>query len=176
MELWIAIALGAMIGGALTSAAWVHKHKTNWDADEATVNERVRALAKSFTGKTPDNTEEALDDLAIGVAEMRSDASRLLQRMSEMSRRIHQLERGDADQQEVLSATRRTLQTHLSRLSAERDGLITRIDRMTSFASGGLEYSEPMPSLLTTELEDQPTDPPDLPFDYRGGGANRGRA
>jgi len=172
----MATLVGVLIGAALATAAWAHKHRPLPPNEEAHLDERVRALAESLTGAEPESTHAALDSLAIGIAELRSDATRLLHRMAEMSRRLQALQDGDASREAVLSATRRTLQTHLSRLGAERDGLVTRIDRLTSFASGGIEYSEPLPDVVGTDLEDEPTDPPDLPFDHRGGGANRGRA
>jgi hypothetical protein len=74
------------------------------------------------------------------------------------------------------------MNTHVSRLSEERDGLVAHMDTLTRFASGGLEYSEPMPSIVGADLDDLPTDPPDLPFepdlpfDLRGGGPSHGRA
>jgi hypothetical protein len=53
------------------------------------------------------------------------------------------------------------------------------MDTLTRFASGGLEYSEPMPSIVGADLDDLPTDlpfEPELPFDLRGGGPSHGRA
>jgi hypothetical protein len=68
------------------------------------------------------------------------------------------------------------MSTHVSRLSEERDGLVAHMDTLTRFASGGLENSAPLPSIVRADLDDLPTAPPELPFDLRGGGPSHGRA
>ncbi len=176
MDPVIAAGLGALIGAALATLGWQHRERSRRQLGQADVHDRVRGLARQLAGDEPDSTEEALDALAMGIAGLRSDTARLLDSLALQNRKVHQLQVGDESRQELLEATRQAMQTHVSRLSQERDGLMARMDNLTSFASGGLEYSEPLPSTVGADLDELPTEPPDLPFDLRGGGANRGRA
>ena len=176
MEPLIAAAVGLILGALAATGLAMHGRRARRETDEFDVHVRVRGLASQLRGEAPRTTEEALDMLAIGIAELKSDTARLLDTIATQTLRIARLEQGDSRRRHVLAATRAALQTHLSRVSQERDGLMAQMDHLGQFASGGLEYSEPLPSLVGADLEDLPTDPPDLPFDLRGGGPSRGRA
>jgi hypothetical protein len=176
MDPLIAAGLGVLLGATGATAAWRQRQRAQRLAGAVDVHDRVQDLAVQMTGEESQNTEEALEALSAGIAALKGDTDRLLDTIALQSRKVLQLEQGDETREQVLTATRQAMQRHVSRLSQERDGLVARMDRLTSFASGGLEYSEPMPSIVGVDLDEMPTDPPDLPFDLRGGGANRGRA
>ncbi len=168
--------LGVLVGSALASGWARYQDSARRRSGQADVHDRVRGLARDLGGDAPESTEEALDALAVGIAELKADTTRLLDTIATQSRKVHALEAEDESHQALLDATRKAMATHVSRLSEERDGLVARMDTLTNFASGGLEYSEPLPSIVGVDVEELPTEPPDLPFDLRGGGMNSGRA
>jgi|GEM_PF-4293823 len=74
MDPVIAAGLGLILGAALATASWRYRERARRLAGDVDVHDRVRGLARELQGEAPESTEEALDAVVMGIAELRSDA------------------------------------------------------------------------------------------------------